>query len=310
MSMQFRALADQANADGEISAEEVLSLRHEGWENGQIDADEAEAIFALNEHLKHASTEWCEFFVEAMCEYVVNGTHPRGYVSEENAEWLCDRIDRDGKLDSVTELELMVRTLEVATSVPDGMKEYALAQIETAVLTGSGPTRHGGMLSPGPITDAETHLLRRLIFSAGGDRPAAVSAAEAELLFRIKDATLGRANSTDWPELFVQGVGNYLQGFGGDEQLTRERATELEAFMNNAAVNLGRFFANMSKAKLKDGIAFMREGDPEPRDYDAESAAAHEVTASEQAWLQAHLDADGDLDDLEKALVAFLAEAA
>ncbi len=312
MSMEFRSLADQAMADGAISAEEVLSLRQDGWQDGKIDLDEADAIFVLNEHLKLGSSEWCDFFVEAIGEFIVNGTEPKGYVSDEQALWLSDHVDRDGRLDSVTELELLVSIFEKAINVPAEMKDYALAQIEVAVLTGEGPTRDGGELGGGCITDAEVHLLRRMIFAAGGDRPAAVSRNEADMLFRIKDATLGNGNSEDWPQLFVQGVGNYLQGFGGKEQLTRERATELESFMNDSAVNIGRFFSRMashaSGSGVSDGFSALRDEAEPPRHFDLEVADAAEVTAGEAQWLKGKLDADGKLDELEQALLDFLAE--
>jgi len=57
MSMQFRSLAEQAMADGAITADEILELRQGGWANATIDADEAEAIFVLNDHLAETTPE-------------------------------------------------------------------------------------------------------------------------------------------------------------------------------------------------------------------------------------------------------------
>ena len=48
-------------------------------------------------------------------------------------------------LDSLTELELLVKVLEKAIDVPEQLNAYALDQIEQAVLTGEGPTRDGGV---------------------------------------------------------------------------------------------------------------------------------------------------------------------
>jgi len=207
---------------------------------------------------------------------------------------------------------LLVKVLEKAVNVPDHLKAYALDQIEQTVLTGEGPTRDGGMLDKGSITDAEVQLLRRMVFASGGDRPAGVSQHEADMLFRIKNATLGASNSPEWKRLFVQGVGNYLQGFGGKEQLSRERAAELENFMNQSAPGIGGFFRRMfdsiGHSGLGDGFAAMREEAAPPRHIELEVADAAEVTSAEQAWLQANLDADGELDELEKALLDFLAE--
>ena len=308
MSMHFRELAEQAMADGAIAADEILGLRREGWSNSAVDADEAEAIFVLNDHLTDASPEWSDFFVEAISEYVVNGVMPRGYVDDGQADWLMERIDDDGRLDSQTELELLVRVLEKALGAPQALKDYALGQIEQAVLTGEGPTRDGGLLEPGVVNSAEARLLRRLIFAPGSDRPAAVSRSEAEMLFRLKDASLAGDNAPDWKQLFVQGVGNYLRGFGGSDSLSRERAAELESFMNDSAVSIGGFFARMAQSNPLTGFSSLFDREPEAADLDDAVAAEHEVTTIEQAWLQGQIDANGQVDEFDQALLDFLAE--
>jgi len=313
MTMNFPELAKQAVADGTITADEVLALRRVAWPDGVIDADEAEAILAINDLVADKSPEWTDFLVEAVGEYVVNGAQPKGYVAPQTADWLMANLDRDGRLDSVAELELMVRVLEKALGTPDTFKAYALSQIERAVLSGEGPTRDGGALDAGCISEAECKLLRRMIFASGGDRPAAVSQAEAEMLFRIKDATLGATNAPDWQRLFVQGVGNYLQGWNNARSVTRERAAELETFMNDTSTSLSRFFGRMTRFRGSDlGVAsqdILAGGEAPSRDIDGEADAAAAVTSPEQQWLDGRIAADHQTDPLEQALIAFLAEA-
>ena len=308
MTMQFRALAEQAITDGEISAEEILSLRRDGWIDGRIDAGEADALFLVNDHLKDGSAEWADFFIDAVVEFLLSNGAPRGYVSEAQAEWLIGHIAADGRLDSMAELELLETLFEKAASLPGTLKSFALGEIELAVLTGEGPTRDGEALSPGCINAAECRLLRRFVFAAGGDRPAAVSRNEAELLFRLKDATLGADNAPEWKQLFVQGVGNYLQGFGGHEPLSAERAGELERFMNDTAVNIGGFFARFVQSDPLDGARDLIDGDDDMLDLAGDAATAAEVTGDEDLWLRSKIDADGQLDELEQALLDFLAE--
>jgi hypothetical protein len=307
MSMHFRDLADQAAQDGAIAPDEILALRRDGWSDGKMDPDEADAIFALNDRVTAATPEWTDFFVEALGEYVVNGAAPKGYVDQPLADWLVAHIDRDGRLDTMAELLLLVRVLEKATSVPDSLRAYAIAQIERAVLTGEGPTRDGGTLDKGGITATEAQLLRRVVFAQAGDRPAGVSQAEAEMLFRLKDATLGAANAPEWKRLFVQGVGNYLEGYTRYEPLSAERAAKLERFMAAPATGLGRFFARMVHVDVKGGFRAVFEH-PENVDRDAAVAMAEQVTPSENAWLKAHVDADGTVDEYEQALLDFLAK--
>lgn len=310
MTINFPELARQAAADGAITPEEVLALRRAAWPDGRIDQTEAEAILAINEVVSAKSPEWIDFLVEAVGDYVLNGTEPKGYVADATADWLIAKLDRDGRLDSEAELELLVRVLEKALGTPDRLKDYALAQIECAVLSGEGPTRDGGHLSAGSITEAECKLLRRVIFASGGDRPAAVSQREAEMLFRLKDASLGADNAPEWQRLFVQGVGNYLQGWTGGHAITRERAAELESFMNQTSGGLGGFFSRMSRVGAGDLRAAARDllGGAPARGHADEADAEAALTTPEQSWLDAEIAADGQIDPLEEALLAFLAE--
>ena len=306
MTMHFAQIARQAAAGGAITAEEILALRRAGWADGTMAPDEAEAVFLLNDALAEPTAEWSDFFVEAIGEFVLNGTVPKGYVSEDNAAWLIARIDRDGALQGMTELELLVRVLERGTNAPERLKAYVLVQVERAVLTGSGPTRRGGGLEAGCVNETEAAILRRVLFAPAGDGPAAVSCGEAELLFRLKDATLGAANAPEWKRMFVQGVANYLQGVASrTAQISRERAGELEAFIADDRSSTTGFLGRMAtSAPNAFGVVFGRR-QPE-RDRLAELRAAEQVTADEQQWLDAHVHADGEIDEYEKALIAFL----
>ena len=308
MTLQFSDIARQAAADGAVSADEILALRRAGWGDGAISSVEAEAVMTLNDALAARTAEWCDFFVEAIGEFVINGSEPKGYVGDDTAHWLISRLDRDGRLDSMAELELLVRVLERAANAPEHLKTYTLAQIEKAVLTGTGPTRGGDELSPNCVGDAEARLLRRVLFAAGGDAPAAVSRAEAELLFRLKDASRGAANGPEWKRLFVQGVGNYLMGYvSPTAQIDRARAAELETFVADHDSHVGRFLGRMAKASPNAfGAVFGRKG--AERDRFAELAAAERVTREESAWLESHIHADGEVDEYEQALLDFLAE--
>lgn len=311
MSMEFGNLAADAAADGTISAEEILELRKSGWADGAIGPDEAEALFAANDGCTAPSAEWCDFFVEALTQFIVQTVPPAGYIDDEMADELITRIDRDGKLGSLVELELIVKVLEVALNAPERLKAYALKQIEDAVLGGDGPTRHGALTAHG-INQAECALLRRLIFAPAGDRPASVSQREAAMLFRIKDAALYEVNAPEWETLFVQGVANYLLGFGGHEALTRERAGELEKFMNTEGGGIGGFLGRMLTSMPDVGGAFgsllgsKDEPDSGVEAYDDDAELAAVLEPAEADWLRNQLEADEELDELEKALIAFI----
>ncbi len=153
----------------------------------------------------------------------------------------------------------------------------------------------------------EAQLIRRIIFSSGSERPAAVSRAEAELLFRIKNAALDADNAPEWKRLFVQGVGNYLMGFAGHEPLSMARAAELESFMNDSRAALGRFAGRMARAQIGDGFkAVFGRGEVRP-DLDSQVRHAEAIEEGEKLWLDTRIGADDRIDEYEQALLEFLA---
>lgn len=312
MTTHFADIAQRAAADGQITSQEVLMLRREGWGDGIITRSEAEALFAINNALTERDAEWCDFFVEAIGEFVLNASPPRLQCSTEEADWLIGQIDADGAVESMVELEAMVRIIERAENTADRLKHYVLAQIEGEVLSGRGPTRCGGELSATHISSAECRIIRRVVFASGGHGPAAVTRFDAEILFRLKDATLAEENAAEWDDLFVDGVANYLKGFAlQNAQLDHGRALELQAFIADNQANVGRFFGQMARevpqVRNHFGKVFgKRSARP---GYAEQAKAGEQITDFEQEWLDSMISADGEVDELERRLLARIIDA-
>lgn len=297
MSMEFGDLTAQITGDRLVAAAEIAELRRLGWADGRMTPDEAEALFVANEISDSPDPEWCDFFVEALTSFVVNTVEPRGYVDAEMAQELIARVDREGRVGTMAELELLVRVIETASSVPGSLRAYALHQVEEAVAMRDGPTRQGEVDRCG-INAVEVNLIRRVIFASASEHSAGIGKADAELLFRIKDMTLYEANCPDWTDLFVKGVAQYLLRFASEEVPDNDRMRELKDFMNREGAGIGGFLARIAQSDQHEGFGSLLGGH--------EPGAATLFTVSEQTWLQDMLDADEDLDDLERALIAFI----
>jgi hypothetical protein len=309
MGFSFSDFEAALKAGTRISADDVLALRREVWPDGAVSDAEASALFALDRAATEAGPEWSDFFVEAMTEYVVNQRAPRGYVDEAAAAWLIAELERDGNPAKASDLALVVKVLESALNCPEALKAWALGRIEAAVLTGEGPTR-AGPARPNLIDEAEVALLRRIIFAAGGGSACTVGKDEAEMLWRLKDACLASDNAPGWKSLFVQAVGNHLMAYNGYRPLERGEAARLEAFVDDHRSSVLGFFARMGRAGPVEGARDLLHPDREPSaaDHDAAVHAAAAITGTEQAWLDAHVDADQRRDPYEEALLAFIAE--
>jgi hypothetical protein len=280
-----------------ISAEEVLKLRAQVWSDGSVSPQEADRLFELNRSVA-PSNEWTQFFVEAVCEFILSKSEPRGYVGAAEADWLINHIDKDGRIETRAELEIIVKLLEHADYAPESLRQFALHELEQSVLAAKR------------IDDAEAGLIRRLIFAPAGDEPAKVSAAEAVMLFRLKDATLGADNSPEWKKLFVQGVANHLmahQGFvspSPEEEMRLEQPYKADPF-GHVLSRLGREVA--SAHEVEESL-FGENQDERIAAFERAVAADAAVTSGESDWLKRLFEKDGARDELEQALVAALAE--
>ncbi|ESQ83912.1 hypothetical protein AEAC466_11325 [Asticcacaulis sp. AC466] len=306
--MSALALFAQAlRAKSAIAAEDVLALRQLVWGNdATISTDEANAIMALNSACHVRSKEWIDYFVEVMVDYVVKQQAPVDYVDDAKADWLMGWINRDGRVDSLGELELLIKIIEVAAAVPEALRSYVLLQIELAVLTGDGPTRTqrndgDGHLDPRYVNDTEVGLLRRAVFAVAGDGAYIVSQAEAEMLFRIKDATIGAKNAPGWADLFVKAVGNHLMGHASYQPLTNHQQRELDAYVADTSLSMARFAKRAFGRRTTDPRAgAVIENDRRARVTDAQ------ITPNEKSWLTARIQADGARDPLETELLNFI----
>ncbi|HSG34634.1 MAG TPA: hypothetical protein VLA37_08860 [Sphingomonadaceae bacterium] len=280
MNMQTVEMPRRASPSSGLSSEDIRELRQATWQDGHVGRVEADTLLLANDDLRGSSQEWSDFFVEALFEHVVNSREPRGSVDEAGTRWLWSRISVDGTAAGMEELELMARILQRADPVADSFKEHALGIIEKAVTQGIGPTRAGKLIGKeipiGCISDKELQFLRRMIYRSERNIPRKVGRIEAEALYRIKEATKDGENSKDWPALFVQGVGAYLQSFGGNEPLTSKQEAELAEFLQSDGANLGGFLQRMFEAQAGGSV----------REY---------------------LKTANDIDPLERALLEFLA---
>jgi hypothetical protein len=301
---------------GTVTNGDVMMLREAVWTDESIAEPVVDALFTLNDTLTAHSMVWTDFFIEAIEYYLVDQCVPQGFVDETCADWLQGRVDKNGRVASLTELELLVAIIERAESTPEDLRQYTIAQIENVIVTGEGPTRTDEVLRPNCVDAVEVELLRRLIFAGGGEGATIVDTSEANLLFRIKDATLEGDNASTWLRLFVQGVGNHLMAHSDYRPLSRDEALDFQDFMDDNAPSLRRFFNRMLPSdKIGYGTIaeIFKTLFPKSEDRFAKRLAidnSHLITPEESSWLKTHIAADGQTDLYEKALLTFILDEA
>ena len=308
MSFSFSDFSSTLEAGGALSGKDVLAIRRAVWPDGVVARAEAETLFELHRLTRSPSLEWSDLFIEAITDTVLNSTEPRLYVDDDTSAWLIGQLDRDGRPIGPVELELVVKIVEKALNAPASLKAWALAQIESCVLTGEGATRRDGKTRQGVVDEAEVNLLRRLVFASGGDGALVVSRDEAEMLWRLKDATLGAANAPGWQKLFVQAVGNHLMAHSSYRPLERSEASRLETFMNDRRSSVLGFLSRMRRPDFDGASKTFDRQEESAEDHEAAVAAAAAVTPMENVWLQFNVSRDSKRDELEEALLRFIEE--
>lgn len=282
-------------AKGFVSAEDVTTLRRNVFHDGVVSPKELDALFKLAEHAPKGSPEWPMFFEEAAADFYLREEEPYGYITDAEFETLKARITRDGHIASPLEIRLLLKLLETSTSTPTSMHDFVGEQLRHAILSKGADAR---------VTRDYTELMRRFIFTGGGDGHHAVTRAEAELLFDINDATMGIDNDPAWTELFVKAIANHLMAHFSYAPPSREEALARHDFMSDHSVNVGGFFKRM----ISGGLAGFKEDETSPQRARNEARErgireAEKITPEEAEWLADRIGRDGVFGESERRLI-------
>jgi hypothetical protein len=302
----------EIKARGSIKDADVLKLRRNYGDDGSITAEEADVIFALNNACPVQDPAWAECFVETITDYLVEQAEPQGYLTTENMQWLIERIGRDGRVDSKTELDLLVNVLDKARWAPQSLVRYALEQVKHAVLSGTGPLRSGKKLDVGIVTEPDVHLLRRILYAAASDGSIAVTRTEAEVLFEIDETTAGRDNHPAWTDLFVKAIANCVMAASGYAPPAREVALAREAWLDRRGdLSLEAVLGGMGSGR-KGVFAGYREQTAEEgaiarlTRQKVEIVTREAVRVAEAAWLAERIGRGGKMTLNQRAVLIFL----
>ena len=120
--VSLEELKKELLADGKIDAEEVNKLREVLYADGKIDQEEADFLFELNDAVSDQANDssWKAFFVEAITDYLLNDEKSPGVIDEEEGKWLEEKINNDGKLDTV-ERALVASLRRKSKSMPQSL---------------------------------------------------------------------------------------------------------------------------------------------------------------------------------------------
>ena len=302
----------EIKARGSIKDADVLRLRRSYYEDGAITAEEAETILALNDACPIQDPAWADCFIETITDYIVDQAEPQGYLTAQNADWLIQRIAKDGQIGSKTELELLLGVLDKARWVPQSLVRFALDQVKDAIINNAGPLRVGKARGVTSVGGADVDLLRRILYSFGGDGNVAVTQTEASVLFDIDAATAAVDNHPSWSDLFVKAIANCVLGASGHAAPPRAVALARDAWLERRGeLSIDEVLGGMTGGR-KNLFGGYRQLTGEEQaiarltQQKIEIITRETIAPTEISWLADRIGRDGKLTANERSLLMFL----
>jgi hypothetical protein len=313
MSILRSVSVDNIFSRGSIRDQDVLRMRQAFYDDGLITPEEALTLIRLNEACPVQDAAWSPFFVQAMCDYVVNQSQPEGYVTAANADWLISMIAPEGQVRTKNELDLLLQVLDTARWSPERLVRFALDEVKRAVVDGDGPLRTGAARTTGVITDAEVDLVRRILYAFGGDGNIAVTRAEAEVLIAIEESIAAGVPNAAWTDLFVKAMANVILSASGYAPPSREEALRSDAWLKRRGdLSISNIVGAMVTGSLASVWESYSEQSSEERALSRlerqriEIITNEEITEGEASWLVGRLTRDDRLTPTELALIDYL----
>jgi hypothetical protein len=229
---------------------------------------------------------------------------------------LIARLADGGGLACPAEFDLLETLIGHAVSIPPSLTEFAIREVEKAILTGRRDAFGGEEHEPGIVTPSDVKALRALAFAPTRGHSLHVDRNTAEALFDIAHATATADNAPEFEELFALAVGNYLMGadFLGTPDASEVLSVESElakpggfgAFLS--AVFQGAPDLNVAEESIDD--AERDEDRAINAATDKRLDAGSHIQADAAKWVIGHLTRGGDLTAAERRLLAFLRDEA
>ncbi|MBA3766196.1 MAG: hypothetical protein H0W99_04255 [Acidobacteria bacterium] len=221
LNQSLAELANEIIARREIDAHQVKLIRLQVFsesrilermlEDGIIDENEAEILFAINDALSGGNYDpsWRDLFVEAITSHVLKDEISPGILDEKEAQFIVSRIKRNDGIGPV-ELELLVSISASVKSAPPSFQSFVLDALKTAVLRDH-------------VVDVQdAQMIRRVIFGSGSSSGKVVDEMEKTFLRQVKEATAGSGkNHPSWDILQLEmRISDEIQPKEGEEAST------------------------------------------------------------------------------------------
>jgi hypothetical protein len=316
--MRIDELDRQIQARGNIDGQHAFDLRRLIYAKGSVSRSDAETLFKLHAACRKGQA-FADLYVEALTDYFVWQSEPKGCVTPELARFLIDNVTADGQIEGKTELELVLNVVHWARECPSELVTLVLDAVRDSIL-GTRGAKFGANRSRVCIGAADVAVLRKALHAPAGDGGLQVTRREAEMLFDLNEAAAKGENDPEWANFFAHAIASHLtnpadvpKAAKRDEDAVRERWRDARGGVGQLLLAIGRALA---RGDVPVSTVW-EEFDPAGARAAKQDAAAEEeavkarlsgaaIDAAEAKWLAERILRDGTIDENESLLLAFL----
>ena len=289
----------------QISDDEALDIRRKIMSPTKVLKHDAEALIRLNEQVAEPTAVWKTLFIEAIADYMIDTTTSGYIVNDEKATWLIDAVQSDGRLDTETEFNLLIKIINKANIVSPKLEVYMLSAVKDAIIKGRGTWSESRQLEAGKVTEDDVELLRRIMYAVGGEGGIDISREEAEIIYDIHDATADADNHASWGDMFSKMMACYMmsgmsaievseaEAIGRDVWLKSDEG--LDFSIDNIVKGFSGFFKSEKRIDMTPAVL------DEPLQSSLEA-----ITEEEAYWLIDRINRDGRITPYEAKMLYYL----
>tara|TARA_R110000787_G_scaffold36827_1_gene93738 strand:- start:26178 stop:27125 length:948 start_codon:yes stop_codon:yes gene_type:complete len=300
MDQGFEGLLAQITGVMKLSEEDAHRISTELYRGGVKSLTDGAALFDINARLAGSDTTWDRLFVSAVRDYVLLHSDPRNWVTEDEADWLIEQIDRQGACPIASEVDLLLQIMRYAEGVPDRLGYYTL-KVACARIS-----------QLGKATAEDVERVRRALIVPVGEGGGWVTGVEAELLVRTNDKIGFAANDPSWNDLFARAIANHLMARAHPEPKSETSILSRDHWIGDMRPEPGTFLEDV-RAGFSEGGWFAPISQNEDR-AEAARRAAHAAarreadisTEDEASWFLKCVGEEKSVSLAERALLDFL----
>ena len=288
----------------ELSDQEVLNIRRKIMAPAKVAERDALSLIKLNEKIAQPTEAWKTLFSDAVSDFMLDFTTSGYVITDERAKWFIDAVQADNRLDTETELSLLIKIMNKANIVARSLEIYMLGTVKDAVLNGTGSWGRGRRLEPGCVGKDDVELLRQILYSVGGEGGIDISTEEAEIIYDIHDATIDADNHESWIDLFSKMMACFVMAGESSHNIDEKTAFERDVWLQDSRSgidwSLGNIIRGWTSMKKEDATL-----KPHLMNRDAQSRL-EAVTSEEANWLINRVDRDGKVSVSEVQMLYYI----